>query len=159
MIMKPKFAILFLVMLLCTINVAKVSGQVVAVGHVTAEVVESVSASSKAVTGFNLKSNGINSQSASAELGSLTPEAVSLGTITISSGANVACNLVVHAAALSDTKGHGFNIDTTMNTTNQSYTGRADGTQTLQINGTAQIASGQASGLYKGTYTMVFAYN
>lgn len=157
--MKQLIALFCTVTLLCTASVARVSGQVVAIGHVTAEVVESVSASSKAITGFSLKNGDINSKSTINGVAVINSETFSLGAITINSGTSVACNLVVHPANLSDNKGNGFTIDPTMNIPGQGDTGRADGTQTIQINGTARMRSGQASGLYQGSYTMVFAYN
>jgi len=129
----------------------KVCGQVVAIGHVTAEVVESISASSKAVTTFNLN----NSDNA----GNLNSGIISMGTITLNSGASVACNLVIRSATLKDNKGNGFTIDPTVMTPGQGLTARVDGTQSIQINGTTHILKGQASGLYNGSYTMVFAYN
>ncbi|MDO9580451.1 MAG: hypothetical protein Q7J06_07775 [Bacteroidales bacterium] len=36
---------------------------------------------------------------------------------------------------------------------------RTDGNQTLRLTGRARMMQGQASGLYQGSYTMVFAYN
>jgi hypothetical protein len=155
--MKPTFALFYFVMLICTITAAKVSGQVVAIGHATAEVVESVSASSKAVTGFNL--NNTTNGTALNDKVNFSTERLNLGSITINSGTNVACNLVIKSARLSDASGNNFMIDPAMNTQDQGDAARADGTQTLQINGTARMLSGQASGLYQGTYTMVFAYN
>lgn len=152
-------ALFFSAALLCTIAVAKVNGQTVAIGHATAEVVESVSASLQAVTGLNLKNGYGVTESKLIEQGYLNSETFNLGTITINSGTNVACNLVIHPAQLSDTKGNGFTIDPTMKTPSQSDTGRADGSQIIQISGTARMLSGQASGLYQGSYTMVFAYN
>lgn len=158
-IMKPMSALLFSIALICTIAVAKVKGQVVAIGHVCAEVVESVSASSKAVTGFHLKNGSTAAESTISGQDNLNMSSLSMGTITINSGANIACNLVLKSATLSDTNGNNFTIDTAMTTFGRSDTGRADGNQTIQVNGTAHMTHGQASGLYQGSYTMVFAYN
>jgi hypothetical protein len=157
--MKPIFGPFYFVILLCTFCVVKVCGQTVAIGHISAEVVESVSASAAAVTGFNLKSGKIDSGSVDYKLASSTPESVSLGKITINSGKDVACNLVIQAATLSDDKGNSFTIDPTMKTSGRGRKGRPVGTQTIQIQGKARISSGQPSGLYQGTYSVVFAYN
>ena len=157
--MKLIYALLISFAFYCTINVAQVNGQVVAIGHATAEVVESVSASSKAVTDFNLKTASTGAESTLSGQSNLTLEALKMGTITVNSGANIACNLVLKSAILSDTNGNKFTIDPSMTASNMSNSGKADGSQTYQINGTANIAGRQASGLYEGSYTMVFAYN
>lgn len=158
MILKPVLVIFYLTALLCTISSSDVRGQVVAIGHATAEVVESICTSSKAVTSFHLNVN-VNTESTIKEAGNLNPATVNLGVITINSGKSVACNLVIQSAKLSDTKGNGFTIDTTMMIKGQPEPTQVEGPQTIQINGSAHILSGQISGLYKGTYTMVFAYN
>jgi len=157
--MKLLIAILTIFALLCTTMVGKVDGQVVVIGHVTAEVVESVSTSSMAVTSFNLKTNNINATSTINEAGNLLSETISLGSITIKSGTSMACNLVIHSANIKDSNGDKFTINPSLTTLGRSDTRRADGTQTIKINGIALMSSRQASGLYRGSYTMVFAYN
>lgn len=153
--MKAIHVKIVLPLLICTFTCANVRGQVVAIGHASAEVVESVSASSKAVTGFNLNNN----VTAIKDHVNFNTEKLNMGSITINSGTNVACNLVLHSATLSDARGNGFAIDTTTMSSGQSDPGQVNGTQTIQINGTARMLAGQTSGLYRGTYTMVFAYN
>jgi hypothetical protein len=158
MTLKPIFA-LFVSVTLCTIFAAKLSAQTVAIGHVFAEVVEPIHTTSMAITSFNLTNGIVNTESAIKGATPLNPGTVNLGVVTIYSGKSVACNLVIQSAKLSDTKGNSLMIDTTMKIKGQSDPGQVDGFQTIQINGTAHISSRQVSGLYKGTYTMVFAYN
>jgi len=157
--MKTLLAILFAVALQSIFTVVNVCGQTVAIGHVSAEVVESVSASSMAITGFDLKSASNLGATAQLNQTTLNYENLNLGTIKINSGKDVACNVVMKPAELSDSNGNGFTIEPTAFSARLADTQRADGDQTLQLKGTARMVQGQASGLYRGSYTMVFAYN
>jgi hypothetical protein len=158
MIKKPRFVQFCVILLLCTCIVTKVSGQAaIVVGHVTAEVIESVGAASMAVTGFNLKIS--NTNTLTKESGYSNQETINLGIITRNSGDKMACNLIVHPAKVSDNLGNRIQIDPTLKVSGQDVSGKTNDSLTIQVNGTANIPSGQASGLYKGTYTMVFAYN
>lgn len=157
--MKTLLAILFAVTLQNIFAVVYVCAQTVAIGHVSAEVVESVSASSLAITGFDIKNESNLAATAQLDQTGWNYENVNLGAIKINSGKDIACNVVMKPAELSDSNGNGFTIEPTAMSANLSDTQRADGNQTLQINGKARMAKGQASGLYQGSYTMVFAYN
>jgi hypothetical protein len=157
--MKAYLAILLAVILQSMFAMVNVSAQTVAVGHVSAEVVESVSASSLAITGFEMK-NGTNfTASAQSEPAGWNYENVSLGEIKINSGIGIACNVVMKPATLSDTNGNDFTIEPFAISSGQADAQRTDGNQTLQLTGRARMMQGQASGLYQGSYTMVFAYN
>lgn len=136
-----------------------VFAQTVAIGHVSAEVVESVSASSLAVTGFDLKNENIRNVALQAGQVNLNYENVNLGKFKINSGRDVACNIVMKSAALSDVNGNQFTIEPSATGLGQSDAQRTDGNQTLQLQGKVLASQGQASGLYQGSYTMVFAYN
>jgi hypothetical protein len=124
------------------------NGQTLAIGHVSAEVIESVSASSQAVTSLALDAST-----------SGTLSGVDLGAMTINSGSNVTVGVVIKPAALSDSQGNGFTIDPALNNNALASVARSNGSQTLQLNGTANLSADQASGLYQGSYTVVFAYN
>lgn len=130
-----------------------VNGQVVAVGHVFAEVVESVSVASAAITNFELVQNTEISEINNAS------ETVNLGAITINSGKDVTCNVVLKSASLSDSAGNGFTIEPTVKNDLYASTTKPNGSQTIQLGGTTNRASNLASGLYEGSYTVVFAYN
>ena len=138
---------LFLALLLVFLSPAEGNSQVVVIGHVTAEVVESVSASAKVVTGFDIRNTTRGAGGASAS-------ELNMGTMTVHTGKDVACNVVLEPAVLTDMQGNGFTIDPNLTAQKQN-----DGTRTLNIRGTARTEKGQASGMYRGTYTMVFAYN
>ena len=119
-----------------------VFGQTVAIGHATAEVIESVSASASTISSFDLSKDAEN---------------VKLGAITVFSGKDVTCNVVLKSANLSDASGNAFTIEPTVN--NNTAVAMANGSQTIQLNGTTNMNSNQASGQYAGSYTVVFAYN
>lgn len=155
--MKAFLAILLTVALQSIFAMVNVCAQTVAIGHVTAEVVESVSVSSRAITGFDMK-GGNNLLALAQTKTGWNYENIDLGEIKINSGTNVACNVVMKPATLSDTKGNGFTIEPSA-TSFLSDAQRADGNLILHLNGKAHMAQGQASGLYQGSYTMVFAYN
>ena len=155
--MKAYLAIFLAVTLQCMFAMVNVCAQTVAIGHASAEVVESVSASSLAITGFDMKNE--SNLTAQSEQAGWNYENVSLGEIKINSGMGVACNVVMKPATLSDTNGNGFTIEPFAISSGQADAQRTDGNQTLQLTGRARMMQGQASGLYQGSYTMVFAYN
>lgn len=152
-LMKAIATILFAAAFLVMFTIVSTSAQTVAIGHVTAEVVESVSATSMAIAGFDLKiGNDLAALSLDEQYDNLN-----LGAIKIKSGNGIACNVVLKAATLSDTKGNGFIIEPTVN--NFQGAAQSTGNETLHLKGNAHLAKGQAAGLYQGTYTMVFAFN
>jgi hypothetical protein len=146
-------------LLFCTIFILKVSGQTVAVGHISAEVVEAVSASSSASTDFSLSFSGPDGANRGYDNSAMIAENVSLGSIHISSGNNVACNVTLKPAILSDENGNDFSLETFASVNGNFESQRVEGSQTIELAGMARLNSNQASGLYHGSYTMVFAYN
>jgi hypothetical protein len=130
-------------------------GQTVAMGHISAEVVESVSASSYASTAFELPSQYEGSQINN----SVLADNISLGKIQISSGQDVACNLTIKPATLTDKFGNDFSLEPVASYNGSQNSQRIDGAQTIDLAGKALMNSNQASGLYQGSYTLVFAYN
>ena len=121
-----------------------VFGQTVALGHVSAEVIEGISASASTISSFALAKDS---------------ETVKLGAITVFSGKDITCNVVLKAANVSDASGNGFSIEPTVNNDTNTAVAQANGSQTIQLNGTTNMNSNQASGQYTGSYTVVFAYN
>ncbi|MBK7213750.1 MAG: hypothetical protein IPH88_10755 [Bacteroidales bacterium] len=122
-----------------------VFSQAVAIGHISAEVVEAVSASSFASTDLSIS----NSES----------ENISLGRIELSSGKDVSCNLTIKPATLTDNLGNDFSIEPMANQSGSNLLCSESGTRTIELEGKATLAANQASGLYQGSYTLVFAYN
>jgi hypothetical protein len=157
--MKSFLVILLTVALQSMFAIVNVCAQTVAVGHVSAEVVESVSASSKAITGFNMKNENNFTLLAQSDPEGRNYENISLGEIKINSGIGIACNVMMKSAALSDINGNGFTIEPSSTSYGQTDAQRTDGNQTLILTGRAHMMQDQESGLYQGSYTMIFAYN
>lgn len=152
-IMKATTILIIATLLTWILAGSKVCGQTVAIGHVSAEIVESVSAASAAITSFELaKATEITSTN-------LASETLNLGAITIFSGKDVTCNVVFKPASLSDSAGNGFMIEPAVQNELFASATRPNGSQTIQLGGTTNRTSSQASGLYAGSYTVVFAYN
>lgn len=132
--------------------------QTVATGHVSAEVVESVSASSTAITSFEIGSITAGDTKAM-EQTYLTSNNIDLGTITVHSGNNITCNVVVLPALLTDAAGNGFTLAPSIQNNTFASAAQPNGSQTMELGGKTSMARNQASGLYQGSYTVVFAYN
>lgn len=129
------------------------SAQTVAIGHVTAEVIESVSASSQAATTLSLET----STPGTSQLGGAST--LNLGTMTVNSGSNSTVNVVLKSATLSNSQGNGFTLDPSLSNNATASVAQYNGSQNIQLNGTANLGANQPSGLYAGSYTVVFAYN
>ena len=141
------------------IHLQEAVAQTIAIGHISAEVVESVSASSNMLLNLNLvnvKNGDITVQMSPSQMNT---RKVYMGEIALNSGQSIACNVMIKAATLSDEKGNQFTIEPTASLSGQQDTNRADGSQNLQLTGRAMLDKDQANGLYQGSYTMVFAYN
>jgi hypothetical protein len=156
--MKTILLLIFATALTLTLAGPKAYSQTIAIGHVTAEVIESVSAASNAVTSFEL-ATGTESDAKQLEQAYLTSENVNLGVVTLNSGRNITCNVVVKSASLFDAAGNGFTIEPSVKNNSYASSAKADGSQSVQLNGRTDRSRSQASGLYKGSYTVVFAYN
>lgn len=147
--MKTKFYLMSALTLIFGIGgLMTCNSQTVAIGHICAEVIESVSASSQAVTSLAVgTANAVGSK------------ALDLGAMTVNSGTNSTVGVVIKQASLSDTNGNGFTIAPFLSDNSLASSGSSNGSQVLHLNGTANLAPDQASGLYQGSYTVVFAYN
>lgn len=141
-----------------TLEGSRVCGQIVAIGHVTAEVIESVSAASNAITSFEMEAIAKN-DTKQIEQTDPTSETINLGAITLYSGKNRICNIVIKPASLSDSAGNGFILEPAIKNNPLGSDTKADGSQTIQLDGKANRSPNQASGVYQGSYTVVFAYN
>jgi hypothetical protein len=151
--MKTTAVLILAVLLIWTLGTAKVCAQTVAIGHVFAEIVESVSATSATISNFELaKATEITSNN-------LTSDVLNLGTITINSGKDVTCNVVLKPTSLSDSAGNAFTLEPAIKNELFASAVKSNGSQTLQLGGTTNRSASQASGLYAGSYTVVFAYN
>jgi len=151
--MKAAGILIIALFFIITLGSTKVKGQTVAIGHVFAEVVESVSASSAAITDFEF------SKSEHTISNDLSTESLNLGAITINTGRNITCNIVLTPASLSDDEGNSFTIDPTVKNGLLSSSTTPNGIQTIQLGAAPRISDSQASGAYEGSYTVIFAYN
>ena len=158
MTLKRITAIFFSAMLLCTVFVANVCGQTKVTGHITAEVIESVHTSSKAVTGFAIK-NELSIADLPQQDGTYrNSEILNLGSISINAGASMTFDIKLNEAILSDDNGNCFTIEPKLDS-EISDTLRTDGSLTLSLNGTAHLTHGLASGRYEGSYMLNVVYN
>ena len=135
-----------------------VNGQVSVTGRAFAEVVESVSVKSQAVTSFEISNtpellSNENTESA------LNYSNVNLGEIKITSGSNVGCNLIITPATLSNTSGENFKINPTPVNNAKKENSLSNGNQTIALKGDAALKQNQVSGSYQGTYSIILAYN
>lgn len=157
--MKGILSLIFTFLFNCSINLSTVTGQAVATGHVTAEVVYEVSAVSNTITTFSLKGNDVNADLSQSDQTSLNQGNIKLGAITINSGKGVVCDVIVHPAKLSDSKGNAFIIEPSIDKFSPTDIPLTKSEHTLQISGKARLMNKQASGQYQGTYTIVLAFN
>ena len=156
--MKTIFTLILALVLTLTLSGPKVCwSQTVAIGHVSAEIIESVSASSNAVSNFELASLTVKDTKKMEQ--NLTSETLKLGMITINSGRDITCNVVVKSASLFDSAGNGFTVAPELKNETFASVASSNGSRTLELNGRTSRTSDQPSGLYQGSYTVVFAYN
>jgi len=157
--MKTIPGLILAVILILVLPASKVCcGQTVASGNITAEVIESVSAALQAFTNFELETTSPLKIILS---GSSTrvSKTIDLGAITINSGSDVTCNIVVNTASLSDSEGNGFIMEPSINVNSFESASQPIGLQTIRLDGKANLARSQASGHYEGFYSIVVAYN
>lgn len=133
-------------------------GQVSVTGRVFAEVVESVSVRSQAVTSFEI-SNSPDISSQEYVEGSINHSDVNLGEIKISSGSNVGCNLIITPATVSNTSGDNINISPIPAKSTSGESNLTNGNQTITLKANPTFNQTQASGSYQGTYSIILAYN
>jgi hypothetical protein len=141
--------------LLCSFGAAKAGSQTIAMGHISAEVVESVSATSFASTEFVIN----NTELTADNNGTISAENIIMGTIRINSGQNVACNVTFKPALLLDRNGNDFILEPLVRNSEGIDIQRVDGIKNIELIGRATLDSSQVKGVYKGSYTLVFAYN
>lgn len=159
MTFKQKIAITITTLLLYMGIVANVCGQVSITGHITAEVVESAHASSSIITTSELKGMQVNAESLQQDGAYRNGDILNVGAVTINAGNNIACSIKLNEATLSDNKGNRFTIEPASLTSGKSDSHAAVGSQTLLLNGTANLTHGLVSGVYEGSYTVVVLYN
>ncbi|NVO21692.1 MAG: hypothetical protein HXX13_18475 [Bacteroidetes bacterium] len=154
--MKTRLALSAFFTLLFILSISVAFAQTIAVGHMSAEVVEAVSTSSSVSNNVELN---YSSQLMDTEQNSLIAENINLGTVQINAGANLVCNLSIKPATLVDDKGNDFSFNPIASYNGKMETQRVEGSQSIELSGLASLNSNQASGIYRGSYTVVFAFN
>ena len=157
--MKTIYSLILTILLNLILAESKVGiSQTIAIGHVTAEVIESVSAASNTISSFEIETF---TDRKSLILNQIykTSETINLGEITLNSGRAVIYSVVVEPVNLSDLSGNDFTLSTMVKNSSLALAAHPNGSQTIQFEGVTSMESSQASGLYQGSYTVVFAYN
>jgi hypothetical protein len=143
--MHPAKNIITLISVLFLFTVA--SAQVTVTGHVCAEIVEAVSATSGTNNLLSLQQNA-------------APENLDLGSFTLSGGSNAICSVVVNSTQLTGENGNmvAFTADPSLSNNTGFLNDR--GTQVFSFKGNAgnEILSSNDK-QYEGQYNVVFAYN
>ena len=109
--------------------------QVVAIGHICAEVIESSSLGSSAIIDLVINSN---------------TNSINMGKFTVNSSSNVITNVLVNNATVTNGQ-QTFNITPSTDVT-------INGSKTIDVVGTTNFTS-DASGNYQGLYAMTVVYN
>ena len=163
--MKKVYTYLLLTVLLTGVTVKSADAQVVAVGHATAEVVESVSASSSAVTllTLNTSSPSINSTSSglSAATSGISSQSnnLKLGEFKVTSTGAYIYNVIVNDAVAKDSDGNNLVFATSVGNDFTSDNQVVDTNSRIVLRGKVKQSEEQLSGTYSGSYKMVIAYN
>ncbi len=145
------YVILCTVLIFSTVLRNGIFAQTVVIGHISAEVVESVSVESSSVTDFEFE----NHRHPGGE-GDMVN--IDLGEMKVRSGEGVSFNVVMKPAVLSNLEGDVFSLDTAL--ANSAFPeNRSEGNTSVRLAASSQVQQTQKSGLYEGSYTIVFAYN
>jgi hypothetical protein len=154
---KTLSAILITIVLQITLHTGNGYAQTKATGHIFAEIVESVSTTSRSAATIDLKNSyHIQSASSAHDPGN---EDLDLGEITIVSGRDVECHLAITPVVLSGPDENGPAIETFLSGHEQTNIRRTWGNQTVRMKGKARLSEKTKSGTYRGSYHMTFIYN
>lgn len=145
--------LIIIVFFILTLGITKGNAQIVAVGRAFAEVVESVSASSATISNFEI------SKSTDAIDASLQKDSLHLGALTIHTGRNITCNIVLTPVLLKDDSGNSLILEPAVKNEMPASPVSPNGIQTIQLGATPVVPYDQAVGNYEGSYTVIFAYN
>lgn len=132
--------------------------QTTAAGHITAEVIESASASSQDALTASPGSSTAGIAGANTQLAAISPS-FNTGTMTVNSGINATVEVVLKSAILSDFQWNIITLDPGVNNNAKTSVSQSAGFGDINLNGKANLAAGEPSGPFTGSYTVVFAYN
>ncbi|MPN60634.1 hypothetical protein SDC9_208363 [bioreactor metagenome] len=128
--------------------IVSLSAQSTVVGHVSAEIVEAISVSSNTIIDHTVNSHSLSYKAN-----------LSLGNMSIKSGSYVSCNIVIKPATASSENGESFKISPTTESQYISKAFTTNGNRTLALRGDVDLSDNPAAGAYKGSYSVIFAYN
>lgn len=155
--MKNVYTYLFSTLLLLGAAGGSVNAQVVAIGHATAEVVESISATSLAVTFLTLNTNNNTTDLVSSK--SMSAQNLNLGEFKVSSAGAYIYNVILDENVTLNSKGNSLVVESSSNGRLLSDNQIVDSGKRVLLKGNVKIAEENITGNYSGTYKMVFAYN
>ena len=153
----PLFLISF-ILILGTGGSEVCSAQTFAIGHITAEVIESVSASSQAITNISSDlplSNTILNQGTTAGISSV----IKLGGIIVNSGDMVTVDVVQNSISFSNSKKAIIQIDNNLYSKDLITTTQTNSSSILQKVSLTNMADSIPYLQNSGSYTIVFACN
>ena len=156
--MKASTALLNITFAILLLAAVKANSQATAMGFAGVSIVEAATATSSPITSFEIKNEAASFSDISTGKVISTSE-LNLGEITIHSTSAVACNMVLNPATLFDANGNNLHVTLSASTSDNQKTTCTNGSETIHMNGSAQINQNQSSGLYSGSYTLIFAFN
>lgn len=158
--MKTSSSIYFLTaLIICLFATMKASCQATALAYAGVEIVEAATAISSPITSFELINDHSSFQGNSKDQASSKNNQLNLGEIKINSSSAVACNMVLNPAKLYDANGNDLQVTLSARTADSSTGMCTKGSETVRLNGVAQLSQNQVSGFYSGSYTLIFAFN
>ncbi len=157
--MKATIHLVFLLILFAGLERSGIClAQTVATGHVTAEVIESISATSQSVTSLAINttiSNDLQATGSKLHAYSVTDPAV----MTLNSGNRFTVNIVLKSENVNLIRQTNSPAGTSSKNIEQDHNPKSNSTQPQSITGTTNLSDSLLSGQYCGSYTVVFACN
>lgn len=153
-----KGSIIFSIIMLFLLLPAKGYSQTMAIGHITAEVIESISASSLSVANLALSTplaNNINIEGQQTSITSIDNS----GIITLNSGNTFAVNVVLKTEPVASSQKNDSKTEVSPNKSGMVTNPKSDSSQSIPINGKSNVAGSPFSGQHPRAYTVVIACN
>lgn len=148
--MKNFILIILSTILLNVISLSSLFAQTACIGHISAEVVEAVSISSNMVTNITIEKDKDYGQNS-----------LDLGKIVICDGKSSNCNVAVEAATIISESGKTFALTPKTclmsSSNNNSYNDQLN--KRILLKGAISEIEPYKANMYKGSYTIILAYN
>ena len=140
-------------------SLTTIFGQATAIGYAGVTIVESASAVSSPNTSFEIARATAFDQNNFSAMNAPSTNNLDLGEIKVNSSSAVSCNMVINPARLYDKNGNDLEVTLSARTADNLNGMCTRGSETVRLNGTAQVNGSQSAGFYSGSYTLVFAFN